>query len=247
MLSLLLPSFRPSVVVLCGGVDGLASDRMSPFNLTTRTYARCVHMLKKRLRHFNQIARATTEGASAAPATAAAATADAADAAADAGNSNEAAALIFDPPTIGGAPTINADTSLSVAEPVPAATASSSSASLAAAAPYPPGAVPPALSSAPAAPPVPLLLLGGGGYCPTDAARAFTVMTAAACCHPLPATLPDSDRLLSDYSPNFNLHSLPKSRPNLNDRPYINRIMQHVSNTCRRLREQQEKNEEQEE
>lgn len=66
LLSLVLPSFRPSVVVMCCGVDGLATDRMSPFNLTTRAYGQCVITLKKRLGHIQSPTK-TAPPAAAAP------------------------------------------------------------------------------------------------------------------------------------------------------------------------------------
>lgn len=53
VLSIVLPSFRPSAVVVCCGVDGLATDALcSAWNLTTRAYAKCVRIIKKKLGHY---------------------------------------------------------------------------------------------------------------------------------------------------------------------------------------------------
>ena len=110
-------------------------------------------------------------------------------------------------------------------------------------------ALPSASSPSPSWPssPIPLLLLGGGGYCPTDAARAFVHLTAAACARPLPAALPDSDPLYPHYLPNLSLHSQPKpaaTRPNQNDRAYLRRLIAHVRDNCSRRKQMQDSGDE---
>jgi len=226
VLSLLLPSYRPSAVVVCAGVVGLASDRMSPFNLTTRTYARAVHILKKRLGHFasnnsssNNVttqpdAQVQKDERNDISGSAAASNGEGEHANAEAhalsNNGNTAAAPS---PADGDAASASATSS----------TASSS---------YPSA-------------PIPLLLLGGGGYNPTDSARAFLHMTAVASNHVLPATLPDHERFLPSYLPNLSVHSVaknPAARPNDNSREYLLEIMAMVRNNCR-LREEQDRQE----
>jgi hypothetical protein len=232
VLSLLLPSYRPSAVVVCAGVDGLASDRMSPFNLTTRTYARAVHILKKRLGHFasNRSSSSSSNVAAAAQAPKEECTDINGSAAASNGDGEHADAEAH-------ALSNNGNTAVA-SSPTDGDAAASSSASNA------PSSPASSSSSYPSAP-IPLLLLGGGGYNPTDSARAFLHMTAVASNHMLPATLPDHERFLPSYLPNLSVHSVaknPAARPNDNSREDLLEIMARVRNNCR-MREEQDRQE----
>jgi paired amphipathic helix protein Sin3a len=240
---------------------------MSPFNLTTRAFARIVQLLKKRLGHFatataveaNAGRDAATSGEhlaaalSSQPSLSAAATdADqlqsAAVATQPADQSAESTVEQQDDSAAAVAALSTSATTREESSPVPEV-----SVAAAAAPAQPAAAAPPSSTSAPSpspswpSSPIPLLLLGGGGYCPTDSARAFVHLTAAACARPLPAALPDSDPLYPHYLPNLSLHSQPKPaamRPNANDRAYLRRLISHVRDNCSRRKQMQESGDE---
>ncbi|CAM9686624.1 unnamed protein product [Scytosiphon promiscuus] len=74
---------------------------------------------------------------------------------------------------------------------------------------------------------LPLLLLGGGGYCPTDTARLWTSLTAAAvgadALASLPATVPDH-AYFPLYGPDFRMATREKTLPDKNDEVFLGRL-----------------------
>lgn len=88
--------------------------------------------------------------------------------------------------------------------------------------------------------PVPLLLLGGGGYDAPSVARAYTALTAAACCLRLPSSVPESDAFYPSYlSTGFESHTRAKpreTRPNRNDAAHLNQTLRYVRDACERRR-----------
>lgn len=261
VLGIVLPAFRPSVVVVCCGVDGLASDRMSPFNLTTRAYPKCVHTLMKKLGHDAAAPHADTTppiALSPAPSAGVAQVSDTASKSPDGPTQTQTQQTDIGAPTtvaVGLAPetTVEPDTTVrvtlsdiadtvvadSTSLPPPAASDLSSSAPLDS-----PTATGAASSSAWPSSPVPLLLLGGGGYNPQDVARAFTIVTATACGVTLPSRIPECDAYYPAYlATGFTLHShaqTKETRPNRNDRAYLQTILHHVRESCQRWQRQEE-------
>ncbi|CAN0338173.1 unnamed protein product, partial [Laminaria digitata] len=73
---------------------------------------------------------------------------------------------------------------------------------------------------------LPLLLLGGGGYCPTDTARLWTALTAAAvgpdAIAALPSAVPDH-AYFPLYGPDFRMATKKKTLPDHNDDHFLRR------------------------
>ncbi|CAN0017712.1 unnamed protein product [Pylaiella littoralis] len=86
---------------------------------------------------------------------------------------------------------------------------------------------------------LPLLLLGGGGYCPTDTARLWTSLTAAAvgadAVAALPATVPDH-AYFPLYGPDFRMATREKTLPDNNDDIFIGRLCEFAAQAGLKVR-----------
>ncbi|CAM9158765.1 unnamed protein product [Ectocarpus sp. 12 AP-2014] len=93
---------------------------------------------------------------------------------------------------------------------------------------------------------LPLLLLGGGGYCPTDTARLWTSLTAAAvgadALAALPVTIPDHC-YFPLYGPDFRMATREKTLPDKNDDDFLCRLCDFVAQAGRRVRAAKKKRE----
>ena len=78
---------------------------------------------------------------------------------------------------------------------------------------------------------LPLLLLGGGGYHPANAARLWTLVTAAVLGKKLAEDIPDTDPHFSFYGPDFTLCLEPGSRKNRNTKDEVNKSSLCVETT----------------
>lgn len=74
---------------------------------------------------------------------------------------------------------------------------------------------------------LPLLLLGGGGYVAANAARCWTIVTAAVLGQELEEDIPEH-RFLMMYGPGYELNLEPGFRRDLNDDAYIDGLLQVV-------------------
>jgi len=72
---------------------------------------------------------------------------------------------------------------------------------------------------------LPLLILGGGGYQPANAARLWTLITAAVLGKKLPEDIPDIDPYFSHYGPDFTLCLEPGSRKNRNTKEEVSKLV----------------------
>ncbi|CAB1100062.1 unnamed protein product [Ectocarpus sp. CCAP 1310/34] len=93
---------------------------------------------------------------------------------------------------------------------------------------------------------LPLLLLGGGGYCPTDTARLWTSLTAAAvgadALAALPVTVPDHC-YFPLYGPDFRMATRKKTLPDKNDDDFLDRLCDFAAQAGRRVRAAKKKRE----
>ncbi|CAM9346609.1 unnamed protein product [Ectocarpus sp. 6 AP-2014] len=93
---------------------------------------------------------------------------------------------------------------------------------------------------------LPLLLLGGGGYCPTDTARLWTSLTAAAvgadALAALPVTVPDHC-YFPLYGPDFRMATKEKTLPDKNDDDFLDRLSDFAAQAGRRVRAAKKKRE----
>ncbi|CAM9796799.1 unnamed protein product [Ectocarpus sp. 4 AP-2014] len=92
---------------------------------------------------------------------------------------------------------------------------------------------------------LPLLLLGGGGYCPTDTARLWTSLTAAAvgaALAALPVTVPDHC-YFPLYGPDFRMATREKTLPDKNDDDFLDRLCDFAAQAGRRVRAAKKKRE----
>ena len=82
---------------------------------------------------------------------------------------------------------------------------------------------------------LPLLLLGGGGYHPANAARLWTLVTAAVLGKKLGEDIPDTDPHFSFYGPDFTLCLEPGSRKNRNTKVEVAKLVADARSRIEKL------------